>query len=143
MARSRSCHRTLALRRGQQRLDLRLRQGLGHAQRLARVGQAQGRVGLQAPFAQRPAVVALEAGQAPVGAAGLAAGVAGCGVGQQVALARRVQPTALRGEKGGQRAQVARVGGAGVGAQALLEPQRAVEGRQRGGRLNGSRLSQA
>jgi hypothetical protein len=99
------------------------------ADNMRKVGSARGEV-----FAQAPAVKALEHRQAPVGGAGLAAGVARHRVVAQVGFIGGVERGCRRaGEPLRIQRQVAPVGGQRVGRQAVLDPQRIDEAVDRGG----------
>jgi hypothetical protein len=91
-------------------------------------------------FAQRPAKVALEDGQAPVRARRLAAGMARDGVAEQIGFAARIDRALLaRGEPVGVQRQVTPIRRERVRAQAVLDPggideaiDRGLAGRARG-----------
>jgi hypothetical protein len=79
-------------------------------------------------FAQRPAEVALEDGQAPVRASRLAAGVARDRVAEQIGFATRVDRTLFAGgEPIGVQRQVTPIGRERVRAQAIFDPDRIDE----------------
>ena len=125
----------------EKRFDLRLRQRLRHAQRLARRSEAQRRIGRDQPLAQGPAKEALEDAQAAVRARRRAAGVAGDGVFAQVGFAcieQRLAGAPL--EPGGEQRQVAAIGGQRVGGEAVLDPQRLDEAIDRLGIRGGRRV---
>ena len=116
---------------------LGLRQGLGHAQRLARGLQPHRGVGRGAPLAQRPVKVAAQHREAPVGRGGARLRMAGGKVGLQVVFGRVVQRQGglLVGQPLRVQRQVAPVGGQRVARQAVLQPQgvhKGVDGVQTG-----------
>ena len=112
------------VRRPEQGLDLRFRQRLGHAQRLARGQQLQRRIGGRQVFAQGPAVEALEHAEPPVRGAGTGAGVSFADVAEQVDLGglHQRQP-AVRRQPAGEAAQVTPIGRQRQRRQSVLEPQ--------------------
>ncbi|OIQ74060.1 hypothetical protein GALL_443000 [mine drainage metagenome] len=127
-------------RRREQRVDLRFRQRVRAPRLLARALQAQGRVVVAQPLAQRPAVEPAQRGQPAVRRAGLAAGEARRQVVEQIGRGRAQQPdAALRGQPARQQRQVAAVAGQRVRRQPVLEPHRVDEAREHrdavGGRL--------
>jgi hypothetical protein len=108
---------------------------------ICRAGEPDGRVGHDAPLAQRPAVVALEHREPAVGRRGLApGGQARAHVGLHVGLARGGErgAVALFAQPLREQREVAAVGGQRVLRQAVLEPERVDEvvdvGSLRGGR---------
>jgi hypothetical protein len=110
--------------RGQQGLDLRLAERLGHAQGLARGLQLECRVGVDQALAQRPAAEALEHAQPPVGGGGARGGMALGHVGQQVRFACGLETAAvLRLQPLREQVQIAPVGSQRQRRQAILDPQ--------------------
>ena len=117
--------RRVGVGRGEQRLDLRLAQRRGHAHGLLGRQQLERRVGAEAVFAHGPAEVALEHGEAPIGAGGTRERMPGDAIAEQVALRGGVQRLAVLGQQPrGVQAQVAAISGQGVGGQTVFEPQR-------------------
>ncbi|MNS85842.1 hypothetical protein D3C72_1197180 [compost metagenome] len=138
--------RALDIGRGQQVVDLLLRQRLDRARHLARGHEADARVGRDAPLAQRPAVVALEHREPAVRRGRLAlGGQAHAHVGLQVGLARGVQPHAapLFAQPLREQREVAAVGGQRVLRQPVFEPESVDEGVDVGGGGSGGGLGHA
>ena len=140
--------RRVQVGRFEQRLNLGLAQQLGHAQRLARILQAQARVLADALLAQGPAEIALENAQPPVRTGAAAAGMAGAGIAEQVQLSALVErQAAFSRQPAGQQRQVAAIGFERVVGQPVLEPQsldESVDRRLAGQQFSGrNRLSRA
>ena len=115
--------------RSEQGLDLRLAQALRHAQRLARAGEPERRVGRHQMLAHGPAEEALPDREAAVRAGRRAARVACQRERAQIGFAR-LQQRVRRGLRQPlrQQRQVAPVCGERIGRQAVLDPERVDEG---------------
>jgi hypothetical protein len=119
--------RCVHVRRLQQRLDLRLAQGLGYTQRLAGRLQAERGIGIDQPLAQSPAEVTLEDGETAVGGGGARLPVTGRKIGVEIGLGGFIQLPPLLRQPGGIQMQVAPVGRKRIAREAVLQPQRVDE----------------